>query len=70
MNIPLAIAEKMARALRSHQCPKVEFGQWPAFKPDAKFKERTCYQCDALAAFDAFTQIVQVPKPPAPEAKP
>jgi hypothetical protein len=51
-----SIAEKLAAALRNMPCLCVVEGFWPWKKP------RTCARCAALAEYDAFVAIVQVPK--------
>lgn len=51
-----AIATKLAAALRCLPCKCVTREHWP-------WKEaRTCSRCAALAEYDAFVSIVQVPK--------
>ena len=66
MTDPLsAIATKLARALRNMPCTCVVTGSWPRFKAEVKaHPERTCQRCAALAEFDAYVAIVQVPQLP------
>lgn len=66
MTVLPAIAAKLATALRNTPCTCVVVGSWPLFKAEAKaFKPKTCQRCDAIAAYDAFVSIVQVPAVPA-----
>lgn len=65
------IAQNMASALRMTPCACIEIGSWPLFKAEAagtpekpgRFVPKTCGRCEALAEYDAFVSIVQVPKP-------
>lgn len=59
-----AIAAELAKALRSMPCTCIEVGSWPVFKAEAigKHKPHTCSRCAALAEYEAFISIVQVPR--------
>jgi hypothetical protein len=50
------IAGHLAQALRNMPCTCIKPEQWPWKAP------RTCAKCAALAEYDAFTAIVQVPR--------
>lgn len=64
------IAASLAAALRMMPCRCIEIGSWPLFKAEAagtpekpgKHTPRTCARCKALAEYDAFVEIVQVPR--------
>lgn len=68
----IAISEKLATALRSMPCTCIEIGSWPLFKAEAagtpekpgRFTPKTCARCKALAEYDAYTGIVQIPGKP------
>lgn len=63
MNGLPAIAERLAKVLRNMPCVCVVTGSWPRFKAEVKaHPERTCARCKALAEYDAWTSIVQMPK--------
>lgn len=64
MTDPLPIiATDLADALRMMPCTCIEVGSWPLFKPETKVhKPKLCSRCSALANYDAFVSIVQIPK--------
>lgn len=63
MTVPFAIAQALADALRTYPCSRVP--NYAGQPPDPP-----CRHCEALAGFDAWMAIVQVPKAPPAGEKP
>jgi hypothetical protein len=56
------IAAKLATALRRMPCScRKRTLAWPFFKHDDPRPDHICAPCEALAEYDAFTAIMQLP---------